>query len=520
MKSFSGQDGVNSLPMRSNNLKADLVMRIVKGMGWTFVGAAAGKVLTATCSIILARLLGPKDFGQFGIVQSTVLMFATYGGFRMGGTALKYVAQYRESDPAKAARILRVALSVSAALLALVATVVATLSFPIAHHTLKAPELKNALVIGAIYLFFSSYGTIVQQALGGFESFRAMSQNAILRGALMIVFCLPLGYFWGLEGALVGLALAAATVLVQAVIYLRREQRRFAFPQNLPFRETLAEWPVLWQFALPSFLALAVMTATNWMVRVMLTRQASFADLGIFEAAGQWVAVLYFIPTILARVVMPMLSANDGANDHQQYQRTLSIQIRTILLVTGPATVLMLGMGSWVVVLYGNRYAGTERIMPLLFVAGFLRTLSEACRIVYESKGRQWAGLHVYLVWGGLYIGLASLLLSRFGPFGLAASALLAESAFLALSAAQIHFRLVPGGLRQNAGLFIQMLGLVMLGCVALSSLQPVWSSTVCFILACVAGLPLLQALRRSILHHSAIQKLRDRLFRACSEPQ
>jgi O-antigen/teichoic acid export membrane protein len=479
-------------------------------MVWTAVGAAGGKVLTAACSIALARLLAPEGYGQFGIVQSTVLMFATYGAFRMGNTAIKYVAQYRESDPARAARILRLALSLSAGLLGLIAVVVAALSAPLAQHTLKARELRTGLLIGAVYLFVLTYGSIAQQALAGFESFKAISKNALLGGALKLLFCVPLGYLWGVEGALVGLVLAAASVLFQAWVFLKREEEKFRFPKAVPLRAAFAEWPVLWQFALPSFLMLALMTGTSWLVRVMLTRQAGFAELGLFEAAGQWVTVIYFVPTILARVVMPMLSASDGVQDHAEYRQTLSLQIRTILLITGPATVLMLGLGTWVALVYGSRYAGTERLMPLLFASGFLRTLNEACRIVYESKGRQWAGFGVYLVWAAVLLGSAWVLLPPRGAMGLAVAALIAELTLLAVSAAQVHFWLVRGGLAPSARLFVRMLGLVFLAYLAHVRLQPVWSSVASLFLVAVAVHPLLRTLHRSKVHLEAIGEMRS----------
>lgn len=500
---------MNSEPSRSS-----LPGRIARGMGMTAVGAAGGKVLTATCSIVLARLFGPKLFGQYGIVQSTVLMFATYGAFRMGNTAVKYVAQYRETDPAKAARILRLALCVSAALLALVALVVAAFAGPLAQHTLKSPDLRINLVIGAVYLFVLTYGNIAQQALAGFENFKAMSKNAVLSGALRLLICIPLGYLWGVQGALIGLVLAASAVLLQARAFLKREQEKFLFPKVVRLREVLAEWPVLWQFALPSFLVLVLMTGTSWLVRVMLARQAGFADLGLFEAAGQWVTVIYFIPGVLARVVMPMLSASDGVSDRRAYQKTLSIQVRTILLITGPATVIMLGLGPWVAKIYGSRYAGTERIMPLLFATGFFRTLNEACRIVYESKGRQWAGFSVYLVWATIFFVSAALLLPQFDALGLAIAALAAEFTLLVVSALQVNLRLVPGGLAPSAALFTQMLGLLLLSYLAHATLSPIWSSVACCLLAGVGVLPLLRTLHRSRIHLHAVKKLRSGITR------
>ncbi len=51
-------------------------------------------------------MLGKEEFGKLGIVQSTVGMFQVFAGFGLGLTATKYVAEFRDSDPAKTGRII------------------------------------------------------------------------------------------------------------------------------------------------------------------------------------------------------------------------------------------------------------------------------------------------------------------------------------------------------------------------------------------------------------------------------
>ena len=54
-------------------------------------------------SILLARVLGPTEFGAYGLLLSTVGMVASFAGLQMGMTATVHVARHRLSDPTRAA---------------------------------------------------------------------------------------------------------------------------------------------------------------------------------------------------------------------------------------------------------------------------------------------------------------------------------------------------------------------------------------------------------------------------------
>ena len=83
-----------------------LTSRLLRGTLWSLGGAAASRAFTLLGSVITARLLGVEGFGKLGVVQSTIGMFAVFASFALGLTATKYVAQWRNSAPHRAGRII------------------------------------------------------------------------------------------------------------------------------------------------------------------------------------------------------------------------------------------------------------------------------------------------------------------------------------------------------------------------------------------------------------------------------
>ena len=105
-------------------------------------------------------------------------------------------------------------------------------SLPLATYVLNNPGLATGLIIGALLLFFLTYGEMKQNVLAGFENFKAIAKVNILRGAATPVVCIPMAYFWGVDGAIAGLATVAALMFTSSSIFLKRERINARLPEH------------------------------------------------------------------------------------------------------------------------------------------------------------------------------------------------------------------------------------------------------------------------------------------------
>ena len=65
------------------------------GAFWSFTGTALAKFLILVSGVVCARILTQQQYGQLGIVRSTVNMFVVFGSAGLGMTAAKYISEYR-----------------------------------------------------------------------------------------------------------------------------------------------------------------------------------------------------------------------------------------------------------------------------------------------------------------------------------------------------------------------------------------------------------------------------------------
>src|SRR5512135_1086120 len=71
---------------------SSLGYRLAHGAFWSMTGAGVSQAMMLLSSIVVARILGRQQFGEFGIINNTIGMFGIFAGFGLGMTATKYVA--------------------------------------------------------------------------------------------------------------------------------------------------------------------------------------------------------------------------------------------------------------------------------------------------------------------------------------------------------------------------------------------------------------------------------------------
>ena len=488
--------------MPGSNVRSQLA----RGVSWTLLGSILSKLLGAVLGVALARVLGAERFGQYAIVVSTIGMFSVYGGFRLANTCIKYVSEFQESDPVRAARVLKLTLLASAILCALTAGTVALLAGPLAGGALGDQGLQTALLAGALLLFFQAYESIVTQSLAGFQDFRSLAAVGVLRSVCSLAIALPLAFYGGVAGAVAAGAVVSIVLLPIAFALVRRNAARARLPGRIPWREALIERRLLWSYALPGFITLVALTASNWLSRLVLTRTPDgFVDLGLLEAAAQWGNIILFLPTMFSGVLLPILSAAQRDKSRSAYEEAFRLQMKSLLLATLPVTMAVLTAAGPITSLYGRDFAGSAPILQMLAVATFFRTFNDGLRVLAESQGQQWTTSVFYLGWSGVLLLSTLLLVPSGGALGLAGAMLVAETALFVMLYIRTNTCLLPGAARPHLAHFAACLACLLADSLAVLILRDGPLLFIQLLLTCTAVVPVLMLIRRRALSTPAV---------------
>ncbi len=404
--------------------RAGTLVRLRQGFIWSAAGTVFSRGITLLALIAVSRLLGRELYGELGIIQSTVETLGVLAGFGVGLTATKHVAEFRSEDPARAGGIIATLLVFSAAFGLVAAAALYLLADWLAISMLQAPHLAGLLQVGAASVFFSTLVGAQGGILSGFEAFRLIARVNLVAGLVSLPLILVGTYTLGLRGTVWALAGSACVHCLLNYYAISRETRKFGMPLRL--RGAAGSIGILWRFSLPAALAAALVAPVNWLCNLKLVEQADgFGQLGLFTAANQWFLLLLFLPKVLGRVVLPVLSEQLGSKSNAGAADTLKFAILANLVVMLPLIGIISAASPFIMGLYGETFqVGWPTLIIAALTAGLLAVQMPVGDLIAAS-GRMWVGFLMNLGWGVAFYFFTTLLIDL-GALGLAAARLLA----------------------------------------------------------------------------------------------
>ncbi|MGC4121310.1 MAG: oligosaccharide flippase family protein [Myxococcales bacterium] len=407
--------------------------RFASGLFWSLFAAVLSRSFNLAASIGCARLMGQAGFGELGMVLSTVNTLGAFSVLGLGLTATRFVAEYRESDPARVARILKMSSVASLVSGGVMSLALVALAPWLSARILSAPSLSAPLALGATMVLFNAVLSFQTGALSGFEAFRALARAGGVSGLLAFPLTLLGAWKGGVHGAVAG---NAASLLVNVLLNHRllREQRTQAGldGQDSGWRR---EAPVFWSFSLPAFLASFTVAPALWACNALLaSRPQGYPQLGLYTAADRWRVALLFVPATVFRFVLPMLSNLEGRSDAAGFRRVNRANLLLNLgLVALPAVALSL-LSKTIMSGYGPGFKAGWPILAVLALGTLPEALNTILGYPLIIARRMWTRFSFDVLLALVMATVGALLIPRWGATGLAVAYVSAfSSASLAL---------------------------------------------------------------------------------------
>ncbi|MHC1729244.1 MAG: oligosaccharide flippase family protein [Syntrophobacteraceae bacterium] len=392
--------------------------RLALGAFWTLVGTVLSRGLNMVSMIVVARTLGEEQFGQLGIVQSSVLMFQTLAGFGLGWAATKYVAQFHRCNPVRAGRIIALCNFAGVVTGGAFALLFYLLAPWLSTHALDAPQLARPLQICSLMLFVATIAGTQSGILSGFEAFRSIARIGAIGGLLGIPSIVLGTLYLGLDGAVWGM------IVVQGVNCILNHRcmisRAHSAGVPISWSNCWEERGILWDFSLPAILGGSIYGFGSWLCSAMLVnRPGGFIEMGYFNAANQWFSVLLFLPGVLGQATIPVLSEMLGAEDREQATRVFRYSFKLNAAIILPVVVLGSLFSRTIMNLYGDGFgSGWATLVFTLFAAGIAAIQAPSAQII-SAAGKMWMGTVMTLSWSVACIAV-SVALIDLGSLGLA----------------------------------------------------------------------------------------------------
>ena len=413
-------------------MPGSLNQRFAKDSSWSLVGAVASQGLGQVTFLVIARYLGTVGYGKLGMVLSTAGVFGLVAGTGMGLAATKCVAAFRTANPQKAGRIISL-LSLATLITGGLACITVFLTSPfIAAFFLSAPSLAPQLRAASLLLLFNTINGVQVGVLSGLGAFKISAHLNALKGILPMPFIIAGAIVWGLPGAVCTYVAAAGVGCAMNRFAILRECRKFDIP--LGRSGIWAERRVLWDFAVPSYLGVLVVSPAMWAASALLVHQPhGYDSMGLFVAADKWRLIIAFVPSATMAAVLSIL-ANEAEKPCQKgYRRIFIFSLAVGIGLTVPAMAFVMLFSSRLMALNGEAFRRGSYVLVLLTLSSVPYLLNMTFGQVLISTGKVWARAWFDVFLGALLLASAAWFVPRHGAKGLAAAYVLAYSVTAAL---------------------------------------------------------------------------------------
>ncbi|HXU03323.1 MAG TPA: lipopolysaccharide biosynthesis protein [Polyangia bacterium] len=343
--------------------------------------------------VLLTRLIGPADFGDFAVVNNVISIF---NNTLVQGT-IQGVSKLTAEDDARAGAVQRAGLRLQAGL-GLAVALALFIAAPQLAALEHAPRFTPYFRIAALVPFFYAMYAVFVGSANGLRRFRTQASFDVGFSTTKTFLLLGFAVLWKVMGAFIGFAAAAAVILVVASRVMRLPPSAQPFPirRIAPFVWAVLAYTILLNLALNSDLLLLRHFALQ---APGMDAVSAAAVAGNYEALRTFALLPYQTLLVVTFVIFPLVSRATFAADREATRAYVTQTMRYALILAGVMGIVLAARPAALFgVIYKPEYGAGAAALPIL-AAGqcCLALLSVACSIL-NAAGRTRATLTLMAV--------------------------------------------------------------------------------------------------------------------------
>ncbi len=437
---------------------------LAKGSAIVLAGGFIGQAFQFACQIALARLLGPAQFGLYGIGWTLFRLVGPFAAMGLNAGVIYGASVAGASDTGRRRDVL-----VQSLALGLLAGGVVGLIAYVAAPSLSTEVFgKNELTV-VLRGFALGLPLLTAMTVASASTKLTLSMvystitEALIQPGLNLLLIVVAVHFMseGLVGAIVATVLSYAVALMAGLAFvftLFGPVLRSGHKMKLRVNELLA-------FSLPASIAAAFINLINRVDRLVIGAFLSASQVGIYQAASQTSTLFDIVPNVFNNVIGTRVADLHASRDRERLESLYKLGAKWSFYLTMPAfLVVCAAPGAVMEVLYGEHYrAGAWPLVIMCLGLMSDAVVGAASPILIFSGNQRLAGT---ISTGALIsaVVLNFVLVPRLGLIGGAISTALAEGGMLGglLLAVKLRLDLWPYDRRW-------LKGLIAAGCTALA---------------------------------------------------
>lgn len=407
-----------------------------KSSFYLFLGQTSSTIIMAIASILIARLLGPENYGLYTVALIVPSLLIPISDLGISQALTKFSAQLRsEGKERKVASLIKTGIIFKLLLSIILSVALFLLSEGIASYVLKRPHIALFIRLGSLYLLGQAVLQTVKSTYVGLDETEKcgllMNVQAVTKTlASPVLILLGLGVVGAILGAGLGLLLASGIGISLLLLRTTPALHQRSHGENIDFSQGLR---LMTAYGMPLYISLLLFTFLSQYRSFILAFLASDVEIGNYSTAMNFSFLITLLTYPITESLFPAFSKLTIEKDRSSVEKMFRLSVKyTSLLVIPASLALSVLSQEFIYILYGAQFGLAPTYLALYtlsFLCAGLGTL--VLSNLFKGQGDTKTSLRINIVAMVLSIPLVPILTLLYGVQGLIASVLV--TAFLSV---------------------------------------------------------------------------------------
>jgi O-antigen/teichoic acid export membrane protein len=342
--------------------------QIVKDTASSFIIQIGFAGLSFISTMVLARLLGPEDYGAYSNAVAWVLIFSALGVLGFNTLLIRDLAIMKAQNNWG---LIKGLLRFSDGLILSISLLLALILWGVAGILFSTPDkenLKISLLIASPLIPLYTIVNLRQSSMRGLQQVtRAMLPDLIIRPGFYLVCILGLYLFFP---KLISLPIIIALSIIVAIVDLLISIRwlQLILPEDV--RTTQPQYHIKdWLSAAPPMFVIGgTQILFAQATTIMLGMMSNAKNIGYYAVASRVSNLLIFLPLAVGIVMGPLIAHLYSQGEKILLQRIIKRIIRLTFAVTLLLGLLFSIFGRNVLSIFGHEFQIADRALNLLII--------------------------------------------------------------------------------------------------------------------------------------------------------
>lgn len=359
-------------------IQSSMSSSFFKDSMWALIGNIVYRGSGLLSSILLAKILLSKTYGEFNSLKNTLTTLAIFTTFGLAYSSTKFVSDCISGTNTNPRYIIKQIYKIVIIFSGAIGLLIFIRAKNVSELYYNDISFSNEIRLLSFWIILTAMTTVQNGVIAGLKIFKKFTFINIAIGIVSVIIIPLLAYYYSLYGACIGL------LFVQLIIFIVNEYYIAVELKSYKGDLSVIKYKRLISYSFPLTMIEAVYSISLWFCYYVLQNNTDYHQVAIYSTAMQWYVLILFIPIVLKNVILSHFS-----EENSQFGIFRKAIILSFVSTFIPVVIIFM-LSDMIQNLYGTSFGGLSHILKIMVLIPIFSCVSGVIEQYLFSKSRNW----------------------------------------------------------------------------------------------------------------------------------